>query len=309
MQNPRTMGRRLKPRRLRHGNRPSGRAGGLGVPGTANTFAGRVAQQPLAFRLIPFLALCLALAGCSQSNTPSGPSPSGGAPAPPSVSVPTDQQGAPLLPDPKLTPGDALAGVATSDVCVSGYTQTVRNVPIELKRQVYAEYGIMNHQPGDYEVDHLVSLELGGSNSIRNLWPQSYKTQPWNAHVKDQLENKLHEMICSGQIDMATAQHEIATDWIAAYKKYFNTDTPLSGSYQVHNRRHPLTEETSPPISSPGEPAAPPETTAASNGQVWVNTRSGKYFVSGDKYYGNTKEGQYMPEAQAQQQGYVPARR
>ena len=66
----------------------------------------------------------------------------------------------------------------------------------------------------------MISLELGGANDIKNLWPESYTTVPYNAHVKDDLENKLHRMICSGQIDMKTAQTEIATDWIGAYKKY-----------------------------------------------------------------------------------------
>jgi len=90
---------------------------------------------------------------------------------------------APILPDPKLSPGDVL----TSDpkiVCVSGYTKRVRNVPQSLKEQVYREYGITSRQSGEYEIDHIISLELGGSNSIRNLYPESYKTQPLNAHVK-----------------------------------------------------------------------------------------------------------------------------
>ena len=93
------------------------------------------------------------------------------------------------------------------------------------------------HKPGDYEVDHLISLELGGSNSIKNLWPQSYLTQPWNAHVKDALENELHDEVCSGKVDLATAQHDIATDWIAAYKKYFHTDRPLSNRRQGKRRQ------------------------------------------------------------------------
>jgi hypothetical protein len=63
----------------------------------------------------------------------------------------------------------------------------VRNVPAEMKRAVYREYGITSHGPGDYEVDHLIPIELGGSNSIKNLWPESHRTAPWNAQVKDRL--------------------------------------------------------------------------------------------------------------------------
>jgi hypothetical protein len=122
------------------------------------------------------------------------------------------------LPDPGMTPGDTL-DVTPQDFCVSGYSSKVRDVPDSVKIQAYQEYGITSHQPGAYEVDHLISLELGGSNSIRNLWPQSY-TGTWNAHMKDDLENKLHDLICSGSLDMKTAQQAIATNWIAAYEKY-----------------------------------------------------------------------------------------
>jgi hypothetical protein len=69
-------------------------------------------------------------------------------------------------------------------------------------------------------VDHSISLELGGSNSIKNLWPQSYKTTPWNAHKKDLLENKLHQLVCSKKITLKQAQYEISHNWIEAYKKY-----------------------------------------------------------------------------------------
>src|SRR5260370_6361994 len=72
----------------------------------------------------------------------------------------------------------------------------LRGVPAWLKRQAYAEYGITQYETGDYEVDHLIPLSLGGSNSIRNLWPQSTKTSPWNSYVKDALERKLHDIVC-----------------------------------------------------------------------------------------------------------------
>src|SRR3954447_149615 len=88
------------------------------------------------------------------------------------------QQPQPILPDPKLTPGDAFE-VSAADVCTPGYSKKVRHVPASVKAEVYREYGITEHPRGSYEVDHLISLELGRSNSIKNLWPQSYRTRPW----------------------------------------------------------------------------------------------------------------------------------
>jgi hypothetical protein len=38
--------------------------------------------------------------------------------------------------------------------------------------------------------------------------------------VKDRLENRLHQMVCAGELDLTTAQQAIASDWIAAYKRY-----------------------------------------------------------------------------------------
>ncbi|HEU4699163.1 MAG TPA: hypothetical protein VFS40_08285 [Gemmatimonadales bacterium] len=132
----------------------------------------------------------------------------------------------PFLPDPAKTPGATLP-VTAADICVPGYARKVRNVPSSVKKKVYLSYGITNRRPRQYEVDHLISLQLGGSNSIRNLWPESYLTEPWNAYVKDALENELHRRVCKEGLDLATAQREIATDWIAAYRKYFRTDRPL----------------------------------------------------------------------------------
>jgi len=113
-------------------------------------------------------------------------------------------------------------------MCVPGYTKKVRDVPDAVKRQVYAADGIQNPAPRAYEIDHLIPLELGGSNAVANLWPQSYQTQPWNAHVKDRLENELHRLVCSGQLPLDTAQRDIATDWIAASQAYVHTERPLA---------------------------------------------------------------------------------
>jgi hypothetical protein len=129
------------------------------------------------------------------------------------------------LPDPKLTPGATL-NVSKAAVCTRAYAGGVRNVPASEKNKVYAEYGIKTHVAGEYEVDHLISLELGGSNEIANLWPQSY-SGVWNAHVKDALEDRLHALVCAGTVTLADAQHSIRTNWIAEYQKIFKTQTPL----------------------------------------------------------------------------------
>jgi hypothetical protein len=128
---------------------------------------------------------------------------------------------APQAPDPKLTPGDVNPAATLSVICVRGYTSKpgVRHVTAATKRQVFAEYGV-DPKSDKFEVDHLISLELGGSNAIGNLWPQSYTSSPYNAHLKDALENRLHAMVCAHQLDLAAAQREIAGNWIAAYQAY-----------------------------------------------------------------------------------------
>src|SRR5690348_4292394 len=75
------------------------------------------------------------------------------------------------LPDSACTPGAILSSGTKDAICKPGYASSVRDVPDSEKNQDYAEYGITSHATGQYEVDHLVSLELGGSNDIANLWP------------------------------------------------------------------------------------------------------------------------------------------
>ena len=122
------------------------------------------------------------------------------------------------LPDSACSPGAIFPNATPQVICVYGYTRTVRNVPFSEKDQVYAEYGISHHYPGQYEVDHLVPLELGGSNDIANLWPEAASPTP-GFHEKDQVENYLHDQVCSGAISLKDAQKEIATNWLAVYNR------------------------------------------------------------------------------------------
>lgn len=135
------------------------------------------------------------------------------------------QASAVAVPNPKLTPG---ATVLVSPLQLCGAPEVNnKTVPVSLRRQVFEEYGIPAAEPRAYEVDYLITPALGGADDIHNLWPQSYSDTVWNAQVKDALEDHLHEMVCEGNLDLATAQREIAVNWIEAYKKYFHTDRPL----------------------------------------------------------------------------------
>lgn len=124
-----------------------------------------------------------------------------------------------LLPNSLVTPGSTIPGVTAEQICVPGYTQTVRNVSKYKKKQVFNQY-MVDPKSDRFEIDHLISLELGGANDIKNLWPQSYTSEPYNAYDKDRLENKLHKMVCDKEIDLQTAQKLISIDWIAAYNRY-----------------------------------------------------------------------------------------
>jgi len=179
--------------------------------------------------------LSLALSGCnvvinvpnsSSGNNPSGNNPSGNNPAgnapssgAPHFGVQTKTSGCTVrgpLQDPDCTPGAIISTATTDQICQPGYSRSVRNVPVSEKDQVYAEYGIASHSPGEYEVDHLVSLELGGSNDIANLWPEAASPTP-GFHQKDMVENYLHAQVCSGAVPLKEAQIEIATDWLKVY--------------------------------------------------------------------------------------------
>lgn len=146
------------------------------------------------------------------------------------------------LPDGHLTPGALNPAVTQSNIretiCVRGYTKTIR--PPEkytevLKRRGIRQYGYTDFRLRDYEEDHLVSLELGGSpTSPRNLWPQPHHViGGWGSYAKDRLEDRLHTLVCRDRLPLQEAQRAIATDWIDAYKRFVGP-TPSPHRRQSH---------------------------------------------------------------------------
>jgi hypothetical protein len=136
------------------------------------------------------------------------------APSPIEAQAPRD----PFRPDPRLTPGEKRE-IDLGVICRPTIARLLRSQSSPLRSQVFRAYGIPD-DPKHYQLDHLIPLKLGGASVVENLWPQSYDTKPWNAHVKDRLDNYLHRQVCDGKVPIEQAQSEIAKDWIAAYRKY-----------------------------------------------------------------------------------------
>jgi hypothetical protein len=158
-------------------------------------------------RVSPTVSLCLVLGVCGCSGAPMG--------SDSSTSALDDNAAAQMptqLPDSTMTPGAVLT-TDVSVICAPGYSGDTRNVPASEKKKVAIEYGYTGPSSG-VEYDHLVSLELGGSNDITNLWPQPIA----EAHVKDRLEDYLHRQVCAGNMALADAQSGIASNWIQLWE-------------------------------------------------------------------------------------------
>lgn len=129
-------------------------------------------------------------------------------------------------PDRSCSPGAYYSGLTRKVICSAAFrTGDYRNVPTSEKHAVEQEYGLAPRSYGSQlEIDHIVSLELGGSNDIANLFPEKADAAP-GYRVKDKLENRVHDMVCAGQISLRSARREIASDWEALYVRVFGTPT------------------------------------------------------------------------------------
>lgn len=137
------------------------------------------------------------------------------------ISVPADEP-ANALPRPDLTPGASRTFTRAAS-CAHG---TGAPVPAKVAAAVFQRYGIPDPTPGSYKVDRLIPPELGGTDDPRNLWPQPFRHGRWTSGAKDALEERLRTLVCSGALDLRSAQQEIASNWIASYRKHFQDDAP-----------------------------------------------------------------------------------
>jgi hypothetical protein len=134
-----------------------------------------------------------------------------------------------IYPELAITPGVAAADVHQDNIqttiCVSGFTKPPRRPSSSytdgLKLQGFDQYGLSDRKKGDYEEDHLISLELGGDpRDPKNLWPEPYNASvvDGGARFKDKVEKYLNRQVCQGRMTLAEAQKAIVTDWYHVYQ-------------------------------------------------------------------------------------------
>jgi hypothetical protein len=118
------------------------------------------------------------------------------------------------LPDPRCTPGSFDPAMTKTRLCAPGYRTSTYRPPSS--QSTWAKYHVVEPAYGQHnvsgELDHLVPLELGGSNDMTNFWVEAGKIP----NPKDAVENRLHAEVCAGKISLHTAQLDIAHNWMTA---------------------------------------------------------------------------------------------
>jgi hypothetical protein len=119
------------------------------------------------------------------------------------AAIPAQQE---FLPNPRLTPGR----VAASE-------KDRRGVTLAMEQKIFARYHLPWGWRARYKIDHLIPVELGGADTIDNLWPQKIQARPYGAERKEMLTEVLLEKVRAGKMTLAQAQEEIRRDWIDAF--------------------------------------------------------------------------------------------
>jgi 5-methylcytosine-specific restriction endonuclease McrA len=144
-------------------------------------------------------------------------------------------------PDSNRTPGKARDDLTLDQICNTKWGTDERFVDDAMKRAVIAAYQFnVNACPltpykgksiHRVEIDHLIPRELGGADDVENLWPECYELvnkskakQADGAHKKDQLETKLHNLVCDARSSALLAEYrqKIVSDWISLYAEIYS---------------------------------------------------------------------------------------
>lgn len=112
----------------------------------------------------------------------------------------------PLVPNPRLTPGR-----------IARTEKDRRGVTVKVEQKVFARYHLPWSRRAEFKIDRVIPTELGGADTIDNLWPQSLRARPYGADRKELLVEVLLDKIRTGKMTLAQAQEEISRDWIDAF--------------------------------------------------------------------------------------------
>jgi hypothetical protein len=139
-----------------------------------------------------------------------------------------DQMIAILLAAASIMPPSTTPGVTNPAVTQANIQQTIcaknwvekQRPPVEYTDKIKKQMLPAGTSLPLYELDHLISIEIGGSpTDPKNLWPEPYQAK-LGAHVKDRVEDALHRAVCAGKIQLRDAQNGIAHDWTQMYIKF-----------------------------------------------------------------------------------------
>ena len=181
--------------------------------------------------------------------------------------------------------------------------------------------GIVAAHMGEYELDHLIPLALGGHpRKLSNL-----QLQPWDgddsATTKDGLERQLQRRVCDRKTKLVDAQYCIAENWQVC-KAAVDRGHIISGGHVLESAP-PVSRVDPPPQAAIPDPTSPPESVApaapppASNCLIKGNiSKRGKiYHLPGSASYDQTDidvsqgERWFCTEAEARAAGWRAALR
>jgi hypothetical protein len=110
-------------------------------------------------------------------------------------------------------PSCAPGAVDTDDLAIiCGQHTSERRCTFDasFRRRLLAAYGVTSAG----ELDHRISLELGGSNDVTNIWPEPAE----EFRLKDEVENALHRAVCKHELSLDAARKIVLDDWRGFYR-------------------------------------------------------------------------------------------
>jgi hypothetical protein len=110
----------------------------------------------------------------------------------------------PYAPNPAWTNGD-ICDLKDPDYSERRYPEQIaycqRNVTVQMKVRIYDLYGVPTHCRTQYTIDHFIPLSIGGTNDLRNLWPEAKAVKK----ARQNLEVDVYKRLARGDITQAQA--------------------------------------------------------------------------------------------------------